>query len=544
MPLRVHRQLLVALSCVAILAWTLAAIAADSASGPIPEPQAVQVGVQLEQSHQWRDAITHYKKAVDTWPSSERLQYGLRRSTYHFSIERRYTDSSFVKDLRRLSTNDALGLFDEVLDKVRTYYVEGVSTTWFVAHGTESLWLSLANEKFLDTNLFGADPQAVQRLRDTLRDQYWNKRAESRQEAHQNILEVARLAHSMTGLETTPVILEYVFGGCNGLDDYSGYLTPSRLSDLNDNIEGEFVGIGIVMEAESHRGMQLVDVLPHSPAHEAGLRAGECIVEINGQDCREMSTDAAAGLLTGRAGTSVGLGIEPYVNGPVRKVTCARREVHVDSVTVAEVIDEERGIGYIRMTGFQKSSPLEMDQAIDRLSRQGIRSLIWDLRGNPGGLLTAAVKIVDRFVADGRIVSTKGRSPEQNSTYSATRIGTYNMPLVLLIDDHSASASEIVAGAIRDHQRGTIVGRKSYGKWSVQTIYPTGWGTGLRLTTAKFYSPNGHTLSKVGVEPDILVSLPADEARAYRSSYELDLDGDEDVRAALSFLRDRSLTQR
>ena len=533
-----------ALSVVVTLLSACCAFAVEPAQDAMPERQAIQTGVELEQSRQWRTAIDHYKKSVKDWPESDRLQYGLRRATFHFGIERRYSDSSFLGELRRLSPDEALALFDEISEKSRTHFVEGLSTTWFVAHGTESLWLSLANERFLETNLPDADPQAVQRLRDTLRDEFWNKRVESRQAAHHTILTVARLAQSQVALEATPVILEYVFGGCNGLDDYSSYLTPDRLSDLNSNIEGEFVGIGIVMEAEPGRGMQLVDVLPRSPAAEAGLRAGEHIVGIDGRNCRDMSTDEAAGLLTGRAGSSVQLTIEPYLHGPERRVVCARREVQVDSVTIAEVIDEDRRIGYIRMTGFQKTSAVEMDRAIEKLSRLGIQSLIWDLRGNPGGLLTAAVKVVDRFIPEGRIVSTRGRTPEQNSTYSATRIGTYNIPLVLLIDEQSASASEIVAGAIRDHRRGTIVGRKSFGKWSVQTIYPTGWGTGLRLTTAKFYSPHGQTLGKIGVEPDVHVALPKDQERAFVSSYELDLKNDLDVRAALSFLRDRSLTQR
>ncbi|MBX3436437.1 MAG: S41 family peptidase [Planctomycetaceae bacterium] len=505
--------------------------------------QAIDTGVELERSRQWRDAIDHYKQAVKDWPDNEYLKYGLRRSKFHFSIDRRYADTSFRDELRALSFAETFALFDEVLDQVRDQYVDSVSTTWFVAHGTESLWLSLANEHFLEVNAFGADAARVQELRDILRDQYWNKRLRTRGEAHTMIREVADRANRMVGINPSAVILEYAFGGCNGLDDYSSFLTPGRYRDLNSNIDGEFVGIGIVMEAESGNGLLLVDVLPKSPAFEQGLRAGEFIVEIDGKECRHLTTDEAAGLLTGVSGSAVRLGIQSDSRSPVRRVVCPRRAVKVDSIPIAQMIDGEQGIGYIRMTGFQKNSPSEMDAALATLSRQGMRSLIWDLRGNPGGLLSAAVEVSDRFLSDGRIVSTRGRSPDQNLSYSANRIGTWNIPLVLLIDENSASASEIVAGAMRDHQRGKIVGRQSFGKWSVQTIYPASRSTGLRLTTAKFYSPNGDNWSKIGVRPDIEVTLPAG-APVHRGSADLDVTGDEDIQAALRVLREPQFTRR
>jgi carboxyl-terminal processing protease len=505
--------------------------------------QAIERGVALERSRQWRDAIDHYKDAVASYPESEHLQYGLRRSKFHFSIDRRYADLSFRNELLRLSTNEALMLFDDVLDAVRSHYVDPITTTWFVSHGTESLWLSLANERFVQQHVPHVDPARLKEMRDLLRDRYWNYRLPSRTEAHRLVLEIADHGHRLLGLSPSAVVLEYTFGGCNGLDDYSNFLTPDRYRDLNSNIDGEFVGIGIVMEAEPGQGMLLADVLPKSPAFEQGLRAGEHLVQIDGRDCRNLSTDEAAGLLTGRAGSHVRLGVEDAQGRDVRQVTCVRREVIVDSIPIARIVDDAARIGYIRMTGFQKSSPDELDAAMRRLQQQGMKSLIWDLRGNPGGLLTAAVQVVDRFISEGRIVSTRGRTPDQNLSYSANRIGTMEIPLVLLIDGNSASASEIVAGAIRDHRRGTIVGRRSFGKWSVQTIYPSQLDTGLRITTAKFYSPNGHTLGQIGVDPDIEVPLP-EGSEVRRGSTDLDVANDPDIIAALGVLRQPQYTQR
>ncbi len=236
------------------------------------------------------------------------------------------------------------------------------------------------------------------------------------------------------------------------------------------------------MEADLGKGMKLVQVLPDSPAYEQGLRAGDHIIAIEGKDCRFMTTDEAAGLLTGKANSQVRL----ELTGPTgrREARVTRREVQVKSIPVARIVDSQNGIGYIQMTGFQKSSAQELDDALNKLQREGMKALIWDVRGNPGGLLTAAVEVLDRFIEDGTLVETRGRTYDQNYTYSAHAPGTNNVPIILLIDGNSASASEIVAGAIRDHHRGKIVGRKSYGKWSVQSIYDLRTGGGVRLTTA------------------------------------------------------------
>ena len=455
----------------------------------------IEVGIRLERSRLWKDAIDHYSDALAKYPESRYLQYGLRRSKIHFSIDRRYSDPSFVNELSELSTEECFTFYEDILSRVRTHFVDPISDTSLVAHGTESLWLALANHKFLDQNLFGVDPVALKRFRDTLHREYWNKDVNRGGGARATILEISRLAQREISLDPSAVVLEFVFGACNCLDDYSNVLTPGRLDDLYSNIDGEFVGIGIVMETKPGRGMKLINVLPESPAADGGLRPGDWIVEVDGTNVREMSTDEAAALLTGKSGTRVSMTVENK-HGAVRKTSCVRRRVEVKSIPIVEIVDADQGIGYIRMTGFQKSTPREMDAALKKLQSQGMRKLIWDVRGNPGGLLPAAVEVLDRFIDDGVLVSTRGRANDQNFSYSAKQSGTWRGDLVLLIDGRSASASEIVAGAIRDHDRGTIVGRKSFGKWSVQSIYPTMFASGLRLTTAKFYSPDGHNYGR------------------------------------------------
>ena len=196
--------------------------------------------------------------------------------------------------------------------------------------------------------------------------------------------------------------------------------------------------------------------------------------------------------------------------GQPRRLAVRREHVEVPSIDDVKIIDREAGVGYLKLTCFQKTTSRDLDAALWKLHREGMKSLIMDLRGNPGGLLTASVEVADKFVDEGVIVSTRGRSPMEDYNYTAHKAGTWRVPLVVLIDGDSASASEIFAGAIRDHRRGNIVGQRSYGKGSVQGIFPLSiGGSGVRLTTAKFYSPQGHPINMVGVQPDIVVQRTA-----------------------------------
>ncbi|MEX0701124.1 MAG: S41 family peptidase [Planctomycetales bacterium] len=516
-----------------------AAVRADDLPAAASTPDAIRMGVQFERNRQWIDAIKHYESALQDWPDDKDLQYGLRRAKVNFGIERRYADASFDSSLVRLSEPEALDLFDDVLGRIRSDFVDPLSATSFVAHGTESLYLALVNEKFRARNVPLADDARIGRVRSVLREQYWNKPVPHQQAARQTLGEICELGRRELGLSPGAVVMEYIFGGCNALDDYSNFLTPDRLSDLYGNIDGEFVGLGIEMKSEMDKGLLLVDVIAESPAAVGGLRPGEYITAIDGVDCRTMSTDEAARLLRGPSGSAVQLQVHGR-DGASRSGMFHRRAVHVKSIPVARIIDRPNGIAYLRMTGFQKTTPAELDEALARLQREGMQALIWDLRGNPGGLLTAAVEVLDRFIDSGVLVSTKGRTRDQNWTYSAHRPGTLQVPLVLLVDGDSASASEIVAGAIHDHKRGTIVGRKTFGKWSVQSIFPVRGKTGLRLTTAKFYSPGGQTLGKIGVRPDVAVAAPDRHVVLYQRGPDgPDLDADEDLRKAQEVLRER-----
>lgn len=540
---RPARRLLPLMLLLSVSCWA----ATGSAAPPLPldlddSRSALSIGEELERSGQWLEAIQHYEQALDRWPENEDLQYGRRRARVHFRIERRYADQSFQQSLVSTSRTQALDLFDETAARIRASFVEPLSYLSIVAHGTESLYIALANPDFLNANLSGLlsnqeRKDGVRELRRILREQYWNATVHNSQHARQVVLEVTRHAERTLKLPAAAVVMEYVFGGCNALDDYSGFLTADRLADLYSNIDGEFVGLGVEMKEETGRGMLLVNVLSDSPAAQGGLRNGDRILEIDGADIRQATIDEAASRMRGPSGSRVRLVVHRESEDRTWETVLIRRAVVVKSIPEMRMVDEEHGIAYLQLAGFQKSTGRELDAALASLQAQGMKSLIIDVRGNPGGLLTAAVEVLDRFVDEGVLVSTRGRTGDQNWTYRAHREGTFDLPLVLLTDGDSASASEIVAGAIRDHRRGTIVGRKTFGKWSVQSIFNIGTANGLRLTTAKFYSPNGHTLSKIGVEPDVLVEQPQEHTVAYRSSMFGAEESDSDLVRAIEILR-------
>ncbi len=280
--------------------------------------EALKAGEELENSRQWVDAIVHYEAALERFKNDEGLKYALRRTRVHFGIDRRYSDRSFEQKLLRKGRSESLDLFDEILSRVQYEYVEPISTTRFVAHGTESLYMALRNEKFLSRNVKPGQEDAVNRVRQRLINDFWNRKIENRIDARAAITSICDMCQRELGMSGTAVVMEYIFGGCNSLDEYSNFLTPDRYNDLFGNIQGELVGIGIEMKAVKGKGMHLVNVLLDSPAERGGLQPGDYIVGVDGTDVRDLSTDDAAKLLRGTSGSRVELTFETP-NGTEKK---------------------------------------------------------------------------------------------------------------------------------------------------------------------------------------------------------------------------------
>lgn len=502
-------------ACLAALALllTAAAYAQLPTTVTISDPRGeidelLQRGHQLEVERRWGEALAHYEDAVRQHPKELDLQRRFDAARLHYDVERRYADRSFHESVTRLSTERALNLYAQVLLKIEAHYVETPRWKKLLDRGTGNLRVALSEPAFLDRNVPQRDRLAAEAFQDELRRVVDPWMVVSRAEARQAVSTVARLAQQRLEINPTVVVLEYLCGATNALDPYSSYLTPNQLNEVYAQIEGNFVGLGVELKARDG-GLVIVGVISRSPAEQAGIRAGDRILAVDGRSTENLSTDQAANMLQGPEGSVVSLTLAAP-GRPARHVAIKRRVVEVPSIDRVGIIDRKFGIGYIKLTCFQKTTARDLDAALWKLHREGMKSLVIDVRGNPGGLLMSAVEVVDRFVDSGIIVSTRGRSTAEDFTYSAHKVGKWRMPLVVIIDHDSASAAEIFAGAIRDHRRGTIVGTRSFGKGSVQGIFPLEEANcGVRLTTAKFYSPAGRPFSRVGVEPDIVVRVAA-----------------------------------
>ncbi|MBU1986286.1 MAG: S41 family peptidase, partial [Proteobacteria bacterium] len=299
------------------------------------------------------------------------------------------------------------------------------------------------------------------------------------------------------------------------LDPHSSYLKPEDFKELQEETEGSFSGIGIEVSIEEGI-LTVVSPIEETPADRAGLKAKDLIIKIDGEPTQSMSPMDAIKKLRGPEGTKVILAIHREGWEELKDFTLTRATIPLHSVKDNFL---EPGLAYIRITNFQSQTTKEVKEALQKLQKEHpINGLILDLRNNPGGLLDQAVSVTDIFLDEGLVVYTKGRVREQNMTFQAHSNGGKNLfPLVVLVNEGSASASEIVTGAIQDHKRGIIVGVKTFGKGSVQTILPLPEGAGLRMTTARYYTPNGRSIQATGITPDVVVPFVSSDDTGKKS---------------------------
>ena len=291
-----------------------------------------------------------------------------------------------------------------------------------------------------------------------------------------------------------------------GLDPHSAYLGPDEFKELQIGTRGEFGGLGIEVSMEDGF-VKVVAPIDDTPAQRAGIRAGDLIIRIDDTPVKGLSLNEAVKLMRGRPGTKVTLTIVREGEDKPLRITVTRAVIKVRSVK-ARLYDG--GLGYVRITHFQAPTAKSLADAIDRLRKEvggRLKGLVLDLRNNPGGVLNAAVDVADLFLEQGLIVYTEGRVPDARLRFSATPGDVLEgAPIVVIVNGGSASASEIVAGALQDQRRAVIVGRKTFGKGSVQTILPLRNGAALKLTTARYYTPSGRSIQAEGIVPDIELS--------------------------------------
>jgi carboxyl-terminal processing protease len=452
-----------------------------------------------------------------------------REPTIDEELTHRYTDPRMVRAMQSTSMSQLTSLYMETSQLIDQRHINPISYEERTRRALATLARAIENPAFLKAARVAGNPASVRQAQAELGGLERRQPARSAQEALSVMQYAASVLNRSLGIPMEATALEFINGTIDALDTYSAYVPVETAQGPSAGLEEHIVGIGVELKAHDS-GLQIVGVVDGGPAAAAKLQRGDVIVSINNRAIQGLSLNEGADLITGPAGTTVHLTV--IRDGRTGTVTLPRRSVYVSSVTGVQMIDPQQKVGYIRLKQFSESSSQDLDKALWKLYQEGMQTLVFDLRGNPGGLLTAAIAISDKFVANGPIVSTKGRHAEDNSQEMASFDRTWKIPLVVLIDEDSASASEIFAAAIQDNGRGVIVGRRSYGKGTVQTHFPLrSVGGDFKLTTAKFYSPSGREMAGAGVLPDVQVP-------AHNAGLELPFDQDADIIAAIRITAD------
>jgi carboxyl-terminal processing protease len=463
---------------------------------------------KLEAAGQWPELVSLCETAARKGDLSNELYQRYDLAKIHCDLDRRSAEKAYQEALQNITEGQARQLFIECLGRINSHHVTNPDFHKLISRGCLALQVAISDPRFQSIHARQATPDRIALFQRHIQQIIEGRSIATLTDAETVSIWIVRAAQSVVGIPPAVTFLEMTAASVGGLDEYSAFLTTGQLNDLYAQIEGNFVGLGVELKS-AEDGLLVVHVISGSPAERSGLKAGDHLIGIAGKPIAGMHVDAAAQLLQGPEGSRVTLAVLRGV-GPARAMTVRREHVEIPSIEDVELLDRLNGIGYLHITSFQKKTAADLDTAMRQLDAFGMRSLIIDLRGNPGGLLSAAVDVSDLFIDRGLVVATRGRSPEEDFNYTASHSGTWHMPLTLLIDGDSASSSEIFAGAIRDHNRGKIIGSRSYGKGSIQGIFPMDVaGVGMRLTTAHFYSPTGQPYSRVGVSPDLWVQQTA-----------------------------------
>ncbi|MDO4690284.1 MAG: S41 family peptidase [Fusobacterium sp.] len=293
-----------------------------------------------------------------------------------------------------------------------------------------------------------------------------------------------------------------VKGIIESLDDpHSSYFTKKELREFQEDIKGKYVGVGMVIQKKVNEPLVVVSPIEDGPAYKAGIKPRDKITEIDGKSIYSLTSEESVKKLKGKKDTIVKVTVYREINNTTKVFELKREEIELKYVKHKMLEDN---IGYLRLTQFGTDVHKDIEKALEDLKKSGMKGLVFDLRSNPGGELTQSIKIASMFLKNGRVVSTR---PKKGEEVFFNREGKYygDFPLVILINGGSASASEIVSGALKDHKRAVLVGEKTFGKGSVQTLIPLPDGDGIKITTAKYYTPKGISINGTGIEPDVKV---------------------------------------
>jgi carboxyl-terminal processing protease len=497
--------------------------------------KVIQDARTFEAQSRWADAMTHYETAMRLHNYDANLMEHYRIARFHYDVNRRLHDTSYINLIKYNKLDETAGFFNEVMECVETEYADAPNWDVLFRNGIHSVTIAFADAHFCNKAGLQVTPERVKEFTAEMQAIVSRWEIRNREDMKNGLFHIAEKAKTQIGLNPVTVIMEFTCGVINSLDIYSTYLTPRQLSDQFSIISGNLVGLGVELRSDN-TSLKIVRVIPGSPAEEGGLKEGDRILSVDGISTLGRDTDSAADLLQGSEGTAARLVVRRQgLEKQDRQISIVRKQIDVPSVEEATMLTDK--VGYVRLTSFQTKTVAELNRAMTQLHRQGMKCLVLDMRGNPGGLFQVGIEVANMFIDSGAIVRTQGRDHSLDAPFLATPENTWRMPLVALIDGDSASAAEIVAGALRDHHRAVLVGKRTYGKGTVQKILPLRSGmycgerSGLKLTVEKFYSPKGWAYSGVGVTPDVLVqddkervtlAKPIDGKVPYRTTSRLD----------------------
>jgi C-terminal peptidase prc len=460
------------------------------------EDRVMREAAELQLKGDWRGAAEAYWKILTSDRRSAEVRdkylYCLRR----LRLTDRHTDPVYRKRIRELALSKSLAAYLDALGKIQTNYVDRdrIGLMDLFRRGLEEFGLALLDPVFRRSEMPDANDEAVVAFATRLRNDWAEPSIRQLSDVEQVVKEIALAAQRALDLRPSIVVMEFVCGACNTLDERSAFLPPS---EEYTNHVGQLSSLGMLVAANTESALSIEKVAIGSWAYQIGLKDGDRIVRMVRKDDKDE--------------------IGPLVEIEVVTADKSRRTIKLPE-SIPSIVDVEMmpgGVGYLRLLGFQKSTLSELEKALAELQMQGMRALILDLRGNPGGLFPISVQVAERFLPEGIIVTTQGQASTFNRTFeSHSGLSAIDLPLFVLIDGETASAAEVLAGALKDNQRAMLIGSPTFGKGTIQTVLQLTDAGGIRLTLARFFTPRGEPYNGVGVAPHLNESVRPREVAA------------------------------
>jgi carboxyl-terminal processing protease len=489
--------------------------------GSVHADEFIDKAIASEKRHDWLDACRCYDKSLRKDRNQPEVRDAYQRCLRRLYLVRRCQDRVYKEAVAKLTPSEALEVYDQVLVIVASAYVDAskIDINSLFQQGVQELRYDFDEDVFVREYLPGTQPAAVARFKKVL-DGWGKHKVKSRTEAREEVLALvqeARRADLDVKALAVAVGLEFASGACNALDEYTLFLTPGYYNDVQAALQGKYVSIGVDLGASEDQRVEIIRIYPKSPAQEAGLGEHDRIMRIDHDVI--LAPDLAAEKLRGEAGSMVEVEVQTPGQMTSRVVRLQRRPVCLPSVMQPQLlaVPTEMGtitVGILQINHFTDSTVQDVKEALAQLQTADVKGLLLDLRGNPGGAFKAGVQVAELFLNEGVIVFAESPLDEYNRPFKVTARNPVQIPMVVLVDRDTASAAEVVAGALKEHRQGNtlIVGQTTFGKGSIQGVIPLDKPPldrtpgGIRITVAKLFSPGKHLpYSGRGVTPDIVV---------------------------------------